>query len=241
MQQTIQKLKTNFLVFLELQLLISLVILPILIAWGLPISSMSIVGNLLFAPFLTLFIFVSTLIFTTDLLDIPNAWIVQILAGITNIWHYCLSFGSANWLIAFPLWLFPISFIAAIAGCSLYILRNTTQIQRIICLVLLCCITPLIHQVFEENCVQVTLTQGLQKIHILKIKGKIYVFDCGALGARPSSQSWIEYTVSPTLIKEIGATSIDLLVLCHSNSRTEQAAQFLMAHIPTKKSIHVTK
>src|SRR4051812_19287834 len=118
MLQKIQKLKTNFLFFLELQLLISIVILPILIAWGLPTSIMSIVGNLIFAQILTLFIFISALLFTTDLCGIPNFWIAQALEWVTSIWHYVLSFGSAHWLIGFPAWMFPISCILAILACG---------------------------------------------------------------------------------------------------------------------------
>ena len=237
MQQRLQKIKTNFLFFFELQLLISIVILPILIAWGLPISTMSIVGNLIFAQFLTVFIFVSALLFTSDLLGIPNYWIAQALELVTNIWHYFLSYGSAQWLVGFPFWLLPISGFFAIVACGLYYCKVSSQNHRIAWLILLCAATPIIHSIFQSRSTHAIVIQGAQKMHLIKSCGKIYAFDCGALGARPSSQSWIEYTLTPTMVKTMGATHLDALILCKSNSRTEKAAKDLMQHIPTGKLI----
>jgi len=239
MQQKLQKLKFNFLFFLELQLLISLVILPILIAWGLPISIMSIIGNLVFNQFLTAFIFVSAFLFTTDLLGIPNAFIATILEWITHVWHYFLSWGSPHWLVGFSSWSFIISCFFAVAGYGLYHFKVQNQNHRILWLTLFCFATPIIHNLFEKKSNYTIVTQDSQKMHLIKDREKIYAFDCGALGARPSSQSWIEYTLAPTLIKTMGATSIDMLILCSSNSRTNQAAKSLMQHIPTKQLITI--
>ncbi len=239
MQQKLQKLKTSFLFFLELQLLISIVILPFLIAWGLPISMMTIIGNLVFAQFLTAFIFVSALLFTCDLIGIPSHFIAVTLEWITNIWHYFLSWGSAHWLIGFSSWMFPISCIFAIAACTLYHAKKHSQNYRILALILLCLATPVIHSLFASKSIYATLCQGSGKMHLIKTNNKIYAFDCGALGARPSSQSWIEYTLTSTMVKAMGATHIDTLILCKSNSRTQQAAQALIQHIPTSHVITI--
>jgi len=239
MQQKLQSLKANFLFFIELQLLISIVVLPVLIAWGLPVSIMSILGNLIFTQLLTAFIFVSTLLFTTDLLGIPNYFIAQALELITNIWHYILSFGSAHWLVGFPEWIFFISLLCAIAACSLYYFKTYSQNYRIGWLVILCLATPVIHTLFQKQSVHTVVVQGSQKMHLIKLHGKIYAFDCGALGARPCSQSWIEYTLNPTMVKTMGATHIDTLILCKSNSRTQDAATALMQHIPTEHCIKI--
>ncbi|MBP6870093.1 hypothetical protein KBC04_04375 [Candidatus Babeliales bacterium] len=238
MQQKFQKIKTNFLLFLELQLLISLVICPMLIAWGLPISMMSIVGNLIFAQFLTVFIFLSALLFSSDILGIPNYFIAQALEWVTQIWHYLLSFGTADWLVGFPLWIFPISLIFAATGCFIYKIKMS-QNYRILTLGILCLAIPTIHTIFQAQSALITVQQGLQKMHLIKARGKVYAFDCGALGARPSSLSWIEYTLIPTVIKAIGATHIDALILCKSNSRTAQAAKECMKCLPTGQLIEI--
>lgn len=241
MQQTLQKIKTNLLLFLELQLLISLVILPILINWGLPISIMSIAGNLLFAQFLTIFIFLSALLFSSDLLGIPNYFIAQTLEWFTSVWYYFLSFGSASWLVGFSSWMLPISSIFAIIGCTLYYDKKISQNNRIIILGILFIATFFIHHLLQPQLHQVTILQGSQKMHLIKVRSKIYAFDCGALGARPSSQSWIEYTVTPTLIQTMGTTAIDTLILCKSNSRTKQAVEKFIYYIQTRHLMSIEK
>ncbi len=241
MQQKLQKLKINLLFFLELQLLISVVILPILIGWGLPISTMTIIGNLVFNQFLTVFIFISALLFTSDLVGIPNSYLATALEWVTHIWHYFLSWGSAEWLVGFSSWIFPVSCVFAIAGCALYFFKMSSQNHRILWLSLFCFATPVIHRICQSKSIHTTVMQGSQKMHLIKVQGKIYAFDCGALGARPCSQSWIEYTLAPTMVKTMGATHIDALILCKSNSRTQDAVKALMQHIPTGKLIDVIK
>lgn len=239
MRQKLIKLLPSFLFFLELQLLISLVMLPILIAWGLAISIMTIIGNLVFAQFLTVFIFVSTILFTCDILGIPHDYVVILLEWVTNIWHYFLSFGSAHWLIGYPENLFFLSIIVAMTACMLYVKKKHTQNQRIIILTFLCLSIPLAKYICKKSYTHTTIMQGNQKFHIIQKDGVVYAFDCGALGARPSSQSWIEYTLTSHMIKTIGATHIDMLILCKSNSRTYSATQALMHHMPIGRIIPI--
>lgn len=236
MRQRLQKIKTSFLFFLELQLLISIVMLPILIAWGLPISTMTIIGNLIFSQFLTVFILLSAILFTCDLIGIPNNLIVVCLEWTAHAWHYLLSFGSAHWLVGFASFMFPFSCFAAICACAMYTQRFS-QNKRILMLIILCASIPLTNYIFQKPCLQTTVLQGKQKMHIIKSNGFIYAFDCGALGAHPSSQSWIEYTLAPTMIKTMGATHIDTLILCKSNSRTQSATKTLTDLIPVDRII----
>ena len=241
MRQKLKKIQTNFLFFLELQLLISVVMLPILIAWGLPISTMAIIGNLIFAQFLTAFIFVATILFTCDLIGISNTYPVFCLDWITSIWHYFLSFGSTNWLVGYPSCMFPISLLLAIAACGIYFQKKYTQYQRLLILIILCAATPVGTFLLKKNYIHAIVLQGAQKFHIIQHNGTIYAFDCGALGARPDSQSWIEYTLTPAMIKNMGATHIDVLVLCKSNSRTKGAVQALTECIPTYRLLKINQ
>ena len=210
--------------------------LPILIAWGLPISTMTIVGNLIFSQFLTVFILLSAILFTCDLIGIPNTLIVVCLDWTAHTWHYILSFGSAHWLVGFASFMFPFSCITAVCACAIYVQRYA-QNKRLLMLIVLCASIPVTNYIFQKPCLQATILQGKQKMHIIKSNGVIYAFDCGALGAHPSSQSWIEYTLAPTMIKTMGATHIDTLILCKSNSRTQSATKTLTELIPVHRII----
>ena len=151
-----------------------------------------------------------------------------------------MSFGSPHWLVGYPAFIFPISCLLAIAACVMYLQKKYTQNQRILFLIVVCACIPVTSFVFQKPCTHTTILQGKQKFHIIKKDGIVYAFDCGALGARPSSQSWIEYTLTSAMIKTMGATHIDVLVLCKSNSRTKEAAQALMEHIPVSRLIKIS-
>ncbi|MGZ6250854.1 MAG: hypothetical protein ACXWL2_02395 [Candidatus Chromulinivorax sp.] len=235
MQQRLIQLKSYILTYLELQLLIFIVILPILIAWGLPISVMSIVGNLLFTQFLTAFIFLSAILFCINLFGMSNSYIIIALEWLSRSWYYLLSFGKPSWLIGFPTSIFPISCLLVILALLMY--RQKIVSQKVRVLLLACNLASLlmIDYLYKPQLTQITILQGLQKMHIIKCHNKIYAFDCGALGARLCSQSWIEFTLTPALIKNFGCIRLDQLILCKCNSRTPDAIQALQQQIFTNK------
>ncbi len=110
------KIKNYLLNFIQSQLIVSLVAVPILVNWGLSFSVMTFVGNLLFAPILTLFLMLSTLVFFTQLFHIPNHWLIVILDQFAQQWDRVLACGSASWLIEFcrP----PLVFLLAIPSVT---------------------------------------------------------------------------------------------------------------------------
>lgn len=84
---------------LLLQAILTIVAVPFLVAWDLPMSRISIIGNILFTPVITLFILISSLIFLTELLHIPNGFLCSLLNVITKHWLQALSCSSPDWLI----------------------------------------------------------------------------------------------------------------------------------------------
>lgn len=92
------RLKKYFLGFIKIQLFITLVSFPILAAWGLPISLMTLVGNFTFSPLLTIFLLLSSLIFLTELLFLPNTFLISSLSFVVFLWEKLLFLGSKRWL-----------------------------------------------------------------------------------------------------------------------------------------------
>lgn len=95
------KVKAYLSNFLQAQLIVTLAAIPILVNWGLSISLMTFVGNLLFSPILTIFLMLSSLVFFTQLLHVPNYWLMVTLDWFTRTWAQALSYGQPNWLIEF--------------------------------------------------------------------------------------------------------------------------------------------
>src|SRR6185436_7137348 len=118
--------------FLEIQLFITLCSLPILLAWGLPISLASLLGNFVFAPFLTIFLLLSSLLFFGQLCNIPCSFVAQALELVTDFWFWCLQWGSRDLLCELPCPPLVVSLALLAASIAIAMYRKFTQYQRII-------------------------------------------------------------------------------------------------------------
>ncbi len=87
----------------RVQLYLFLVSIPILAAWGLPVTIAAFIGNILFAPFITIFLGISLwwLIFYYS--NMPLSWISYLLESVVSSWISLLSIGSdADWYMFVP-------------------------------------------------------------------------------------------------------------------------------------------
>lgn len=94
-----KKIYYNIISLLELQIIMMLFSWPILIYWGLPLSIISPISNIIFSPFLTLFILISFFIFFTELFYIPNNFLINILDFLSSLWIYLLEKSTKSYLI----------------------------------------------------------------------------------------------------------------------------------------------
>ncbi len=115
------KIKAYLSNFLQTQLIVTIAAVPILVNWGLSLSLMTFAGNLLFSPILTIFLILSSLVFFTQLLHIPNYFLIVTLDWFTQTWDNILAHGSQDWLIEFcrP----PVFFLFAIPIVTVVILH----------------------------------------------------------------------------------------------------------------------
>ena len=212
----LQKTTTKLLRFLELQLFITIVSLPILIAWGILFSLLSFVGNLIFAPLFTCFLFLSSIIFFCQLLHIPSTLFISALTCVTNFWTTSLNFGSHNALIGYALQPTPI-LIALPLGALFFLqhkILSKTMLRRISGysgLLIIFCLYITVFGTSQQSTKKIT--HNGRHATIVHDKGNITVVDQGALGSSFSSESWSEYTLIPTIIKETGCSHIDTLIL----------------------------
>jgi len=235
---SLNKIKYWILKTLQLQLFLSIISLPILISWGLPISIASPLGNILFTPFLTIFLFLSSLIFFLELFYIPNIWLIKSLDLLTNVWNYFLSFGSKKWLIAFPaksmvlLILLPIISIFILQHKKVNSLKNS-----ILCFSLILLISGGYLKVFStiKNYNQILKINSKELVIICK-DNKVNLIDKGALSK--ATDSWIEFTLIPHLIKEFGWTDIETLQIEKLTPKLIKTINSLLKKM-TLKSIYV--
>lgn len=214
---------------IQLQLFISLISLPFLVGWGLPISLLSPFATILFGPFLTSFLLLSSAVFFLELLHLPNALPIYLLEIVTKTWLWCLKYNQQSWLIGFskPSFFFLLCIIIAAVG-TLHSKKIKTIHQRISYLSLLLVIICIALKWFPYTYKQVeTIPCNKGEITIINTNNCITLIDPGFIASRPSYESWISYTLIPEIIKKTGSMTIDHLVLYKINKRVFDAITFL--------------
>ncbi|MDR3550788.1 MAG: hypothetical protein P4L31_05200 [Candidatus Babeliales bacterium] len=222
--------------FLKLQLFISLFAMPILLWWGLPLSILSPIGNLIFGPILTLFLMLSSLLFFFELLHIPNGAIAWCLDTLTKAWLYVIQINGNPWLFGFatpnPLFLLAIPLAALLI---LHFKKFKHIGQSVLCFALLligsCFYIKMIHS--KTNAIA-TIGCNRGELTLLHDKKNLTVIDPGVLGQRISAKSWVEFTLVPQLIKTSGSTTIDTLIVLQPGAMTFQAIATLVTKVKVK-------
>lgn len=199
--------------FLAIQLYITLVSLPILIAWGIPISVASPIGNMIFSPFLTFFLLLSSIIFFTELIGIPNMVFIKLLEYTHDAWSYILSFGTNKWLLYYKLpSYYALCGLAVIPFAILLHKKMTLRHITLGCLAALVMVTALLTQRYSAYNVHTIDCNG-KPLTLVTSSRDTMIFDTGALGHKISMPSWVEYSLIPLLAQTYGINTIDHLVI----------------------------
>lgn len=213
--------------FIQMQLFMMLVSLPILVAWGLPLSIMSIVGNLIFSPFLIIFLLISCLIFFFELCCLPNSFLIMCLEQVTQLWSWCVSHGASSWLIGFkkpPLWVLWIIIVGLLSILHHKKLQYARRRFAALVLFLLLVFVTLKFYALQKVVIK-DIPCALGSVTALKIGSTVSVIDSGAMGKRYAPQ-WVEYTLVKEMVEQFGSMDIDHLILTRPTALSlEYAAQ----------------
>jgi hypothetical protein len=240
-QDIAHKIINYILRFLQLQLFITLVALPILLCWGLPISILSPIGNLIFGPILTAFLFLSSLLFFTQLCGIPNSWIVWGLEHVTQFWLYSMKTDSHPWLFGFARPSFIILILIPAAALIILHLKKIKYVfQSVACLtILLLLFCTYIQVMHSKTCSIDTLACNKGELTLIHDNAQLVVIDPGVIGQRISAKSWTEFTLMPHLVKMSGKTTIDCLILMQPGGSLFEAIALLIKKIKIRKILLV--
>lgn len=211
------KKATNWLAsFLELQLIISLLSLPVLIHWGLAISYMLPLANLIFTPLLALFLWCSCLFTLCVVIHAPCNWLATILDYIAQLWHYFLSFSQPNWLIGFNHQMIWLAIPTAISIVFIFTFFYPNKKTSLLILTSCCALLFATRWLLQKNCFYKVNNLSM---YVLRLNNKIFLIDNGALCSKQNFYSWIDYTILPELVKTDGITTVDTLILYKPNKK----------------------
>ncbi len=231
--------KSYLLNYLYVQLVITLVSLPILISWGLSLSFLSLVGNLIFTPVLMLFIVLSTLFFFSELAGIPNAWFAFLLTKLTHKWDSVLHFSNESCHINFvhPGWWF----LASIP-CITFIIISSPLIKSLhkriaflsIFLLAICTSLWIYQQIKIKN--QESICKVSDKFSIEKDSdGQLTFVDDGYFNSKQSPEKVVEFELRPYMAKNFGTPIINELILLRPGTRSFVGATTFCQYFNVKK------
>lgn len=224
--------------FLQTQLLLTVLSIPILVGSGLPLSIMTIVGNFVFAQVLVIFLVISSLVFFTQLLHIPNSWIILVLEKLTTTWDHVLNLGNQDWLLGFAqpsFW-----FLLSMPVVTFFVLQNSLVIgawRRIVALLLICftCMLGLqfcsrvITAPPKEICLQ-------NKLDIKRNDdGSLTITDHGFFNTRKTADRFVNFEFRQYMIKTFGDVVIAEYVVANPGHRSFQAAAAICSTFKIKR------
>ncbi len=195
--------------YVHLQLCITLISWPFLYAWGLPITPATLIGILLFAPFLLIFLLLSSALFFFELLSLPHLP-APLLEAFTSLWWYTLTTSNKSWIFLFThppqWWIILIPIITGILLCL-----RIAQSLRIKLFLLLMIVSGILLP--RTKRLSLTKLNYFDKELTLLQSGTqgILIDEDIILGRRLSAQKQITFTLIPHLIKN-GITSLTVIV-----------------------------
>lgn len=201
---------------IRLQCFVSLIALPLHSAWGLPLSLLGPLGNVLFNPILVLFLACAFLVFFLEIFGLPNGFLIAILEYLWQGWHTMLAMGGPAALCAIPA--LPLPFLLATTLLALLIAHLRTRrwwVQPALwtllgSIVVFYGFLRLPHeQSFDVPCGHARVT-----VHQLS-DGRCIAFDYGDRGSNPDA--WVQYPLAKTLAQRCGAQHIATYVLLRSS------------------------
>lgn len=229
--KVIHRLHTALIDFLILNLFLTLVSLPVMVAWGLPLSWLSPIGNLMFSPFLSAFLCISTIAFFCELLHLPHHLFDRILEYITYAWRCILQLAPANSSIGCTqtaLYLLVIISLVTFTLLMIPFFRSAQKRLAALSILFFCSLAIL--RTAQPTNLHTELVCITKQCKLIRNSNQTALIDHGAFSERANPASWIQYHFIPDLIKKTGSTSVEHLILPRPTIRALEAAIALMQH-----------
>ncbi len=211
---------------LSIHLFIILLSLPIFVAWGIPISLMSFIGNTIFTPLLAVYIFLSSLLFLAALFNTKLVIIASALNLLTYWWLQILNTLSIDSYIGFTSQSFLLTCIISMATLLITHTKKINTQQKGLLYILLFSITLSCQQVCRKTKESIIKIPCFDKhLYLLTYENNYIIIDTGALGKKSSAPSYLQYTLIPEVIKSTGLTKISTFITLQPTSFTFAALE----------------
>jgi hypothetical protein len=222
--------------YIELQLFITLLSLPILAQWGITWSGLSFIGNLIFGPLLTLFLALCTTMFFAHILDIPYEWIAHGADNTLKLWQWCGNVFPISHYVGWanpPAWLLLGAPLTAGIIMHLHVLRY----RRVLRVALLCTITIFIvlygsvYRPAVGTIVPITVQPGKQLQIIVHDHGCSLIDTNKSFCQKTVTASWLRYTLLSEIARSTGAVKLKHIIVIDPTPKSYQQIAALASFI----------
>lgn len=232
MKNALQKTWRSLLITFELQLLMFILLLPIFIWWGIAYSQYAFFGNILFLPFLWVFLVLSLGNVMLEFFHLPNSFFIFLQNKITDIWILILQHGKASWLWCFHYKIFIPSIVISATIFYIYTFKKYRFYKRL-CFVISCILIVCITNYFTIPKYSIsTLHYKHKTLIIFKRHNALHLIDNGVLGCLQNPRSWIEYTLLPACCKTHGTYNINTIILKKPTKKARANAYLIKQYSP---------
>lgn len=240
MSKIIAKLITKISQACFIQAVLTVVSTPLLIAWGLPIAILGPIGNLIFTPFLLIFLALTIIITLCELLNLPDQIIITALEQFTNFWLKLTAWGPKNSLIGLPKTALLFFSLVALGTVFLMLVTTKTQFKKILVinLIVMCIGTSYFKYLPNIPAQELVITHQKYQLNISYKNQQIYLTDRTRLLAHVYNPvAWCEHTLRPLLIKNFGDAPIAELNLIKPTARIKNLAPEMQKALSIKKIV----
>jgi signal transduction histidine kinase len=188
--------------------------------WGLPISIMTPIGNLLFGPSLSAFLGLALLLFISEIFCIPNIFLAKFFSWISHQWYTVLCYGSPQWLIGIPLhWgivlIPPILVLFLVATRKKSIGYRTLHANLI-----LVAIVSFLHFFGHSANISHQFSSRKRTLLLEFHNDSAILIDNGFLETKQNPSSWFSFTLRPFMLQKAGTLHIDHLICQKTTTAT---------------------
>jgi hypothetical protein len=232
MKRVSSKIWWYFFTTLEVQLLIFLLLLPIFIWWGIPYSKYAYLGNIIFLPFLWIFLGLSLVNVILEYFYIPNAWLIFLQNNIADFWIYILKWSHASWLWCIHTKMLIPCILLATLIFYLYTFKRYTHNFRMMLLIISIGLIGIGNYASTPSYGICSLTHKKKTLLVYKYHDTLHILDHGMLASLQNPRSWIEYTLLPLCCSKFGSYTIGSIMLYKPSKKARAIAHIIKQYSP---------
>ena len=227
--------------FLITQFILTISLIPIYSFYGIVVSVLSFVGNIIFMPFLFVFVFLSLIFFIFSLANIIVNPIIFLLNKLVAFWLYIMAFGfyKSSMFISFPYhsWFYyvscwPLAFFLIVNR----LVKKSAVIYLACCVFSFCLIIVASRFIYTPD--YAVIFDKFSPSHIAVVhrhKEGLCVFDYGNRKlTREKSENWLSYNLLPELNKIFGSQNVKYYFYKKENKDLDSAINEFLDIKPLK-------